>query len=519
MKYPILSDEKTRCQICGKEFSIIGKHLKTHGYKAKQYKLEFPNCPLTSKNMFDKKSLFMTKLNESRKGKKRSEEEKQNISNGIKKSNKENNYVVHNKGKKMPDEQRQQLSLSRKKYFEKLKEEGKDVPWKGHKHSSEIIEKNRKAQLKWIKDNPEKHRDRSEKAKIASKNSNYNKNKKQNTFDKKVKKIKSFGFSKIKIVKDKIITLTCNSCDTTHTRSLDSIIHSNMCPICRITTNSISSHEREFHSFLNDKKIEYIIGDRNTLNGFELDILIPKHNLAIEFNGLYWHSEINGRKSKFYHLTKTKKTNEKNIRLIHIFEDEWVKNKELVKNRILNTLGLNNNYKIYARKCDIKKLTNKDVKDFINKNHIQGHFNSLINLGLFYGNKLVSIMTFSKDHYKNTYELSRFCSESNILVVGAASKLFKYFIKNFDPESVVTYSDLRWNNGNVFEILGFEKIGETLPTYWYVKHLNRYHRYKFTKNKLIDQGYDPEKSEWEIMKELGYDRIWDSGFAKYIWKK
>jgi hypothetical protein len=105
---------------------------------------------------------------------------------------------------------------------------------------------------------------------------------------------------------------------------------------------------------------------------------------------------------------------------------------EIVKSIILSKLGIFKE-RIYARKCIVKEIDNKSKNDFLNKNHIQGQDISKYKLGLFYNDELVSVMTFGQRNItgKSSFELIRFCSKLNTQIIGGASKLFQYFIKNY----------------------------------------------------------------------------------------
>jgi hypothetical protein len=256
--------------------------------------------------------------------------------------------------------------------------------------------------------------------------------------------------------------------------------------------------------------------------GFEIDIFIPNKKLAIEFNGLYWHSEIGGKKNKYYHLNKTKECENNNIHLIHIFEDEWMYKKEIVKNRLRHILKLNFD-KIYARNCEVKEIDYKESSVFLEKNHLQGKDNSKIRLGLFHGGELVSIMTFGKNRFSKNkigFEIYRYCSNKNI--IGGASKLFSYFIKKYNPKKVISYSDRRFSTTDSFyKKLGFSLSGQTNPGYFYFKpgYYKRYYRFNFRKNLLNKklENFKTNLTEWQNMQLNGYDRIWDCGNLKYEW--
>ena len=258
----------------------------------------------------------------------------------------------------------------------------------------------------------------------------------------------------------------------------------------------------------------------------ELDIYIPDYNLAIEYDGLMFHSEGKKTHPKFdgpdknYHLEKTELCLKNNIQLFHIFETEDL---DLWLSMINSKLGLNN--KIFARKCIIKELKSSECKDFLDYNHLQGFCQAKINVGLFYEDELVSIMSFSKPRFnkKYEYELIRFASKRNYTVVGGASKLWKYFVNKYSPKSVITYANRRFSNGEIYKILGFTFLEKTSPNYFYFKTQDRklYNRIKFQKKNLknILEVYDESLSEAENMFNNDYRRIFDCGNLKFEWIK
>jgi hypothetical protein len=268
-----------------------------------------------------------------------------------------------------------------------------------------------------------------------------------------------------------------------------------------------------------ESPMEFIEGDRKILEGKELDIYIPSKNIAIEFNGLYWHSE--NFKERKYHLDKSLKCQEQGIQLLHIWEDEWVYKKDIIKSIILNRLGLIKE-KIYARQCEIRVIEDsKLVRKFLDENHIQGYSQSSIKLGLYYKNELVSLMTFGYRHTnaKKEFELIRFCNRINLNVIGSASKLFNYFKQNYHFTELISYSDFRLFDGSMYQTLGFTKQHLSKPDYFWCKDIERKHRFNFNKQKLIKEGYDPNKTEVEIMYERGYFRIFGCGQHRWIYKK
>lgn len=326
-------------------------------------------------------------------------------------------------------------------------------------------------------------------------------------------------------INDQYIKLTHVLCSHSFTRHKSSILNPELCDYC-FETKSVSQDKvalREWISSIIDHEIIY--QDKSILkNGFEIDILIPRLKLGIEYNGLYWHSEEIG-KSKWYHSTKHNKCAEQGIRLIQIFEDEWLYKQNIVKTRLRHILKLNQQpSKISARKCIVESIQSSVAKLFYEKYHIQGRGTGTVAYALIYQNDIVAVMDFAplsrakgqraKD---GNWELTRFSVNGHI--PGAAGKLFSAFIKSHDPESIISYSDCRWNTGTVYERLGFIKQGTTTPNYWYIEGNKRHHRYKYRKDQLIKEGFDFNKTEREIMQERGFKRIWDCGHDKWIWSR
>ena len=279
-----------------------------------------------------------------------------------------------------------------------------------------------------------------------------------------------------------------------------------------------SSYEDEIFNWIKSLGIDVNHSNRTILSPLLLDIYIPSKKLAIEFNGLYWHSDF--YKDKNYHLNKTLECNKVGVSLIHVWEDDWNHRKEIVKSIIMNRLGLISN-RMYARSCFIKDVNNRDTSLFLNENHIQGYSRFSKSLGLYFGDELVSLMTFGfrATNGKREYELIRFCNKINTNVIGSASKLFSYFIKNFDGDIISSYADLSIFDGGLYKNLGFEYSHRSQVNYWWVVNGFRRHRFNYSKKKLVKSGHDPLMTENEIMKSLGYFRVWGCGQDKWVWTR
>lgn len=278
-----------------------------------------------------------------------------------------------------------------------------------------------------------------------------------------------------------------------------------------------SKYEDEICEFISSLGISVIESDRTVIPPLLLDIYAPEKNLAIEFNGLYWHSEF--KKEKGYHLNKTLRCKEKGVDLVHIWEDDWLNRKDILKSIICNKLGISK-YRIFARKCSIVELQNGDVSKFLNENHIQGYVRYSKSIGLIHEGNLVSLMSFGFRNIngKREYELIRFCNKTNTNVIGSASKLFSHFIKeNKDVDMISSYADISIFTGNLYSKLGFTFSKKSQINYWWVVDGVRRHRFSFNKKKLVSLGYDSTLTEVEIMHSLNRYRVWGCGQDKWVW--
>jgi hypothetical protein len=333
----------------------------------------------------------------------------------------------------------------------------------------------------------------------------------------------------VNIPKEGNLIIKCNSCNKDYEIRTELLRLRHLrykvepCLNCNPLSSYKYTSQNEIFDFLkNNTDFELIKDDRKILNGKELDIYIPEIKIAFEFNGLYWHSDL--FKEKDYHLNKKIKCEELGINLIHIWEDDWLYKKEVVKSRILNLL--NNSKKIGARKCTIKEVDSKTSKEFNITNHLQGNVNSSYRIGLFYNDELVSLMTFGKTRRSlgsksndNEWELYRFCNKLGHNINGSFSKLLRFFEKNKKPKKLISYANRDWSiiNQNVYEKSGFLFERTTPVNYWYFKDNKREHRFNWRKDKLIKLGHKGV-SEKQIMYNLGYNIIHDCGSLKFIKK-
>lgn len=319
------------------------------------------------------------------------------------------------------------------------------------------------------------------------------------------------------------VSLKCNACSFQWTMIEGAIaLHKQdilQCRSChpKLTTSII---EGELFAFIKGLCSDTIQSDRSVLGGRELDVLVPSLKIAFEMNGLYWHSEL-VRGSPKHMLWKQQHAYKLGYRLFHVFEDEWLYKQDIVKSRIKAILG-KLDIKLDARKLTLCGLSNREKRQFLEVNHLQGDDIAGIRYGLkTLEGALVACATFKRTSYVKggtgaDYELSRLATLNGCSVRGAAGKLINAFMTEHKPVRLISYADRRWSFGQVYESLGFKFESFSPPNYWYMHgYKDRKHRSGFMKHMLVTQGHAASKTEWEIMQELGYDRIWDCGTLKY----
>lgn len=286
-----------------------------------------------------------------------------------------------------------------------------------------------------------------------------------------------------------------------------------------------SSFEDEIVQFLEQNGVTNITRNTRRLipEGKEIDIFLPDYNLAIEYNGVYWHNDRLEKIHRLYHYNKVLECRKKSIDLLTIFSHHWETKKDIIKKHLLYRLK-KSQCKIFARNTIAKKISHSESKEFLNANHIQGSTIASFNYGLYDNDVLVAVMTFSesksrklnsKDVEVNTYELVRYATSQT--VVGGASKLLNAFLKEHSPKTIVSYSDNMYSSGALYKTLGFNLESETV-SYFYVdpSSLAHIHRYTLNKKKLVAKGADPLKTERQITDELGYLRVPDCGICKWV---
>lgn len=328
-------------------------------------------------------------------------------------------------------------------------------------------------------------------------------------------------FSKDAIVNAKsLYSWQCNVCKCVFT---DHLFCGNIPKCQKCFPRSSSTGEKELYDYIATLLPNEEIKQRFKINSTEIDVYIPNLKTGIEFNGIYWHSEKMGT-PKYYHKNKKDFCHNLDIKLLQFWDYQWIHKKEIVKS-IISTF-LQKNSKIYARKCSIREISEKESSTFLNDNHLSGNAKgSFLRLGMYYGDDLVFVSTFckprfTKDKKDNTIELLRMCSKKFTSVIGAAEKCLTYFLSKND-NNIVSFCDEMAFHGTVYQKIGFTKVDHGKPSCWYFSSNGKLiHRSSFQKKKLLSMLNltSSSKTEWELAQDLKLNRVWDCGNSKWFLK-
>lgn len=352
--------------------------------------------------------------------------------------------------------------------------------------------------------------------------------------------------------------IKCISCQTLYTKSRWSVQQGWSCPICNPRNLPYSKQEKDIVDFIKQLGFDILENKKSLISPYEVDIIIPQKKIGIEYCGLWWHrykhivsektlnllkieypeylsiynklhKEKGGNTKKEYHKMKMNLCFEKGYRLITIFEDEWVLQKNIVLSRLSNILTKDNN-SIFARNCTIKEVTNEECSDFLIKNHIQGVIGSTYKIGLYYEKQLVYLVTFSKPNPAKgsiipeddkIFEISRSCGLLNYNINGGFWKCFDYFIKNYEWKKIFTYCDLRWGNGDLYRKGKYKTTEELISPSEFYFGGDKVSRESFFTAAIRE---NEKEKPTGIPRELdqvyrGYHIIYDCGNLKFTWIK
>lgn len=321
-----------------------------------------------------------------------------------------------------------------------------------------------------------------------------------------------YDFSESKYISSSdTITIKCNDCGRYFTLSAGSFLQGHGCPYHNCNSSLM---EKDLANVIKTYGYECLTNTRNILpDNKEIDIYVPQLKIAFEFDGLYWHNEIN--KESNYHLNKTIECERKGIKLFHIFEDEWVNKRNIIISK-LNEIFHKNQENIRNEDCNIRIINNNEAYIFLNNNHIKGGCKCDINYGLIYNNEIVSIMSFDLIGKNKQYELMQYCDKLNTNIVDGNTTLFKFVLSELKPSEIIYHSDRRFPQNDFIQNLGFKIVSKTKPNYFYVIGNKRVDKSLLSKSLLVENYNCPQSmSKESFYKAQKWYKIYDCGNIKY----
>ena len=255
-----------------------------------------------------------------------------------------------------------------------------------------------------------------------------------------------------------------------------------------------------------------------------LDVFIPDKKLGIIYETISAASELAGGRHRLARVQENDALlQEHGIRVVRVLSKEWEEQEALARSVLLHKVGVTAQ-RIYARQTEVKLVPTPVSAAFLNANHMQGTVGSSFKYGCYFKGELVALATFGVPRYGNSapghYELLRYANKAESSVVGGFSKIMARFIADQQPVKILSFADRRWSSGNLYEQAGFTLARVSAPNYFYFRPSapNDLHtRVAFQKHKLpaLLERFDPTITEFENMKENGWDRIWDCGNLVY----
>jgi len=285
------------------------------------------------------------------------------------------------------------------------------------------------------------------------------------------------------------------------------------CPFC---SQRVSKSELAIKEYVESLGYNPKTQDRKTCQGFELDIHVREKKIAIEFNGLYWHSERT--KSKNYHYEKWLACKNQGIQLIQIWEDDWNKNPEQIKKMIAHKLGSSNEETVFARKTKVVEIDKIAAANFLRENHIQGSVNGSIRVALEYEEKLVAVMVLKVEPNTDGKSLNLIRYATNSKVTGGFTKLLKSVEKKYQPNKIITFSDHCVSDGSLYFNNNFFAEKELRPDYMYIVNRERKHKFGYRLSRFKNDPtlkYQDGLTEKELALLNNLERIWDAGKTKW----
>ena len=227
--------------------------------------------------------------------------------------------------------------------------------------------------------------------------------------------------------------------------------------------------------------------------------------------------------AKDYFSKLSLKFKEIGIELMMMYRSHLLMKYDVIINRLMYKLKNENIIRIYARECEVYEPTYAESKLFLDAYHFQGSVMSKYRVGLKYKDELIAIAVFGVPRYNKAFdmEIGRFAIKFGYNIPGNFSKMFSYFIKKYQPKSVLTYHDLLFGTNSVYAKCGFIEMPNSPEGFYWYKNDKLYNRRGFWKSMLPKklEKFDPMMSAHNNMRmhPNNYIKVWEMGQGKYYW--
>lgn len=307
------------------------------------------------------------------------------------------------------------------------------------------------------------------------------------------------------------VTIRCVEHDTVFTQPPDSHYAGKVgCAKCRHTSRG----EVELREFIQSLKMPAEYSTRHILSsGRELDVYLPEKSVAIEYNGVYWHSDK--FRNRTYHQSKMQECTSLGIRLLQIWEDDWRDRRTIVEEHVKQVLGVSSLPKCSARECEVRPVSVHVAREFLDQNHIQGWVASSAYVALYLRDKLVALASFKKQG-EDLY-LTRYATAA--MVRGGHSKLISWVERTHSYRNLVTFADLTFSCGDLYKKTGWVLDKVIPPDYMYIKRDTRVHKFNFRLRRFKDDPdlqYREGMTEMELARLNKLLRVYDAGKMRFI---
>lgn len=287
---------------------------------------------------------------------------------------------------------------------------------------------------------------------------------------------------------------------------------------CRSCSSGTSKPEAEVREYIQGliPTEEVIPNDRSIVSPKEIDIYIPSRSLAVEFNGVFTHSDYY-KSREGVDARKAKSIRERGVKFHAVWEDDWRDRQEIVKSQLRRKLGIQDG-KVFARKRIIREVGTDEARLFLDRYHIQGFPGSSRYVALVDTENIVDSLAAFTFYRSGEVVLDRYASR--ITVLGGLPKIVSYLEKTYVYDHLVTFADLQESDGDLYRTTGWDLDQELPPDYKYLvggryrEDKRKYRVENFRNNPTLKYEEGATEAQLAAMNKL--TRVYDYGKLRFV---